>query len=114
MQLSQKTGIAVSTFAAVGSALALAKASYVLGQLGHVDETCTQAIDQLFMKCISGWGEGIINPSTILPRIDEAAAAQIAQMPGRRGLRNAQYLNQITDADFTLAKHVENPQSRAV
>jgi hypothetical protein len=61
------------------------------------------------MKRRSRGGKRVVLPVTVLADQDESGAAEVGQVPGRRGLRDAQDAHQISHAHLTVVvKEVED------
>jgi hypothetical protein len=55
-----------------------------------------------------------MHPQPFFPGYYQPGLSQIGQVPGGGGLRDIQYVNQFTDAQFAALEQIENPQPSSV
>ncbi|GDY20543.1 hypothetical protein LBMAG56_18880 [Verrucomicrobiota bacterium] len=60
------------------------------------------------------WFEGIVNPFARLPRPDQTSLTDDLKMGGQRGLRDAEGITQLANAQFPATQSGENAHSRRV
>ena len=77
-------------------------------------EAAFQAFEELLVKGIGRRHEGIMDPKTILSRLDQAGFSEVGQMTRGRWLRDSDDLDEVADTKLALLKQMEDAQARRV
>lgn len=111
------SGVAASRSTRTAAAAGFAQAREAPGvafDLGNLREAREEALQELPVKGRPGGRQAIVDPKARLPGLDEPGTAKIGQMARRRGLRNAEHLDEIAHAALAPREEREDAHPRRV
>jgi hypothetical protein len=86
----------------------------IFRELRDIVETTAKAFEKLLVKRCRGIRERVVLPETFFTSFDKSRAAEVSEVAGNLGLRDAKHTNEIADAELSGAQKIEDAQAGAV